>query len=95
MSAHPRYHFTDTAKALTAGLHSEGDVFNRLFPLFVSNDEVVYHTRLVAEFPGVSPFTSTEIFLLLVDRSGNVIEGTDWSEDEVEGAYRTLREPHF
>jgi hypothetical protein len=95
MSAHPRYHFTDAAKTLIAGLHSEGDVFNRLFPLFVSGDEVVYHTRLVAEFPGVSPFTSTEIFLLLVDRAGNVIAGSEWSDEEVEAAYHALREPHF
>jgi hypothetical protein len=95
MSTQPRYHFTDTAKALISGLHSEGDVFNRSFPLFVANDEVVYHTKLVVERPGASPFISTEIFLLLVDSAGNVIEGTDWSKEEVEAAYRALREPHF
>jgi hypothetical protein len=95
VTAFPQFHFTDTAKALIAGLRREGDVFNRSFPLFISGDEVVYHTRLVAERPGVSPFTSTEVFLLLVDQSGSVVEGTDWSEEEAETAYRVLREPRF
>jgi len=95
VTASPQYHFTDTAKALIAGLRGEADVFNRSFPLFISGDEVVYHTRLVAERPGVSPFTSTEVFLLLVDRNGSVVEGTEWSEEEAEAVYQALHGPRF
>lgn len=95
MTASPQYHFTDAAKTLIAGLRREGDVFNRSFPLFISGDEVVFHTRLVAERPGVSPYTSTEVFLSIVDKDGEVVEGTDWSEEEVEEVYRALHGPRF
>jgi hypothetical protein len=93
MSVHPQYHFTDAARALIAGLRREGDVFNRGFPLFLDGDDVVYHSRLVAERPGVSPYVSTEIFLLLVDGGGEVVEGTDWGEEEIEAAYQALHRP--
>jgi hypothetical protein len=91
----PQYHLTDTAKRLVAGLQRETSQFNRGLPLFVANGRVAYKTVVAAERPGVSPFTLQEVFLTLVDADGNVVEGCDWSDEDIEAAYRALHQPRW
>jgi hypothetical protein len=82
MMVEPRFHINAAARALIAEL---GLREQRAQPSPVYADtsgHVVYATRIVAERPSDCPMHDREIILELVDKSGNVVPASVWSEEE-------------